>query len=68
MRALPSRSAIDPDNISRLASTSVYASIVHCSRETDALRSRRIDGNATFTIVLSSPTINRLIQQMARIR
>ena len=60
----PIRSAVDPENIRRLASTSAYASIVHCSPDTDACSSRPIDGSATFTIVLSRPTMNRLMQQM----
>ena len=60
----PIRSAVDPENIKRLASTSAYASIVHCSPDTDACSSRPIDGSATFTIVLSRPTMNRLMQQM----
>ena len=66
-RRRPSRSPIDPDSISRLASTSVYASTVHCRPATVACSSRPIDGSATFTIVLSRPTINRLMQQIARI-
>ncbi len=66
-RRLPSRSAVEPDSISRLASTSVYASTVHCRPDTDVCRSCPIDGSATFTIVTSSPTISRLMQQIARI-
>ena len=62
----PIRSAVDPANISRLASTSVYASIVHCRPDTGECSSRPIDGSATFTIVLSRPTMNRLMQQIAR--
>jgi hypothetical protein len=49
---------VEPDSISRAASTSVYASIVHWSPETGAWKVRPISGNATFTIVESSPTIN----------
>ncbi len=41
------------------------ASTLHCRPDTEACRSRRMDGSATFTIVLSSPTMNRLMQQMA---
>ena len=62
----PMRSAVAPENISRLASTSVYASMIHCRPDTDECSSRPIDGSATFTIVLSRPTMNRLMQQMAR--
>src|ERR1700761_778703 len=40
--------------------------MVHCRPETDECRSLAIDGRATFTIVLSRPTMNRLMQQMAR--
>src|ERR1700761_1996869 len=39
--------------------------MVHCRPETDECRSLAIDGRATFTIVLSRPTMNRLRQQMA---
>ena len=66
VRRRPTRSAVEPENISRLASTSVYASIVHCRPDTDECSSRPIDGSATFTIVLSRPTMNRLMQQIAR--
>ena len=40
--------------------------MIHCRPDTDECSSRPIDGSATFTIVLSSPTMNRLRQQMAR--
>jgi hypothetical protein len=66
VRRRPIRSAVEPDSMSRLASTRVYASIVHCRLDTDAPNSWRIDGSARFTIVLSSPTMNRLRQQIAR--
>jgi hypothetical protein len=65
VRRLPSRSAVEPDSTSSAASTSVYASTVHWSSVTDAPSSRRIDGRARFTIVTSSPTMNRLMQQIA---
>src|SRR4051794_999773 len=42
--------------------------MVHCRPDTEACRSVRIDGRAMFTIVLSSPTMNRLRQQMATTR
>jgi len=42
--------------------------MVHWSPETGAFRSRWIEGRATFTAVLSMPTMNRLIQQMTRMR
>ena len=64
-RRRPTRSAVEPDSIRKLATTSVYASTVHCSPETGAFRSRWIEGSATFTIVASRPTMNRLRQQMA---
>ncbi|GAA4634950.1 hypothetical protein GCM10023196_078530 [Actinoallomurus vinaceus] len=41
--------------------------MIHCRPETEAWRSRWIEGRATFTIVLSRPTMNRLMQQIARI-
>src|SRR3982751_4671541 len=49
-RLRPSRSAVEPASINRLASTTVYASTVHCSPETPACRSpaerreRDVDG------------------------
>ncbi len=68
VRRRPTRSAVDPDSISKLASTSEYASIVHCRPETDECSSRPMDGSATFTIVASRPTMNKLRQQMASTR
>lgn len=41
-------------------------SMTHCSDDTDACNSVRIDGSATFTIVASIETISRLMQQVAR--
>ena len=67
-RRRPTRSAVDPDSISRLAITTRYASIVHCRPETGAWKSRPIAGTATLMIVTSSPTMNRLRQQMASTR
>src|ERR1700722_2279470 len=64
----PTRSATDPDSISREAITSRYASTVHCRPETVAWKSREIDGSATLTIVASMPTMNRLMQQIASTR
>src|SRR5215469_6459002 len=66
VRRRPIRSAVEPDTMNRLASTRVYASMTHCSPDTPARRSRPIDGSATLTIVVSSPTMNRLVQQIAR--
>ena len=68
VRRRPTRSAVEPDRISRLASTSVYASSTHCSEDTEASRSVRSAGSAMFTIVTSSPTMNRLRQQIASTR
>ena len=64
----PTRSATEPDSISRDAITSRYESTVHCRPETGAWKSRPIDGSATFTIVASMPTMNRLMQQIASTR
>jgi hypothetical protein len=36
VRLRPSRSAVEPDNIKRLAKTRVYASTTHCRPETEA--------------------------------
>jgi hypothetical protein len=65
-RRRPIRSAVEPPSVSSEARTRAYASIVHCRPEIGACRSRRIDGSAMTTIVLSSPTMNRLRQQTAR--
>lgn len=61
------RSAVEPDSMSRLASTSTYASIVHCKPDTDACKSARIAASATFTIVTSMETISRLRQQIGHV-
>ncbi len=66
VRLRPSRSAIEPENNSRLASTTVYASTVHWSPERPASSSRPMDGRPTFTAVMSSPTMKRLREQMSR--
>src|SRR5215207_2476393 len=42
--------------------------MVHCNWDTEACSSCRMDGRARLTMVESSPTMNRLMQQMARIR
>jgi hypothetical protein len=65
VRRRPTRSAVDPASIRKLASMRVYASIVHCRLGTEAPRSRRREGSATLTIVLSMPTTSRLRQQIA---
>ena len=54
--------------MSRVAMTSVNALTVHCRPESPASRSRPMDGSATLTIVMSRPTMNRLRQQIARMR
>ncbi|KPM53622.1 hypothetical protein ACG83_23640 [Frankia sp. R43] len=36
----------------------------HCRPAGDASKSRRSEGSAMFTIVLSSPTMSRLIEQI----
>jgi hypothetical protein len=64
-RRRPIRSAVEPANMSRLASASVKPSTVHCRPETGVCRPLPMAGRAMFTIVLSSPTRNRLRQQMA---
>ena len=66
-RRRPTRSAVEPESMSRLAITTVYASMIHCSPETDAWKSRPIEGSATFTIVPSRLTISSAEQRMARI-
>ncbi|CAM5415001.1 hypothetical protein STENM327S_09424 [Streptomyces tendae] len=64
-RLRPIRSAVEPDSISRAASTSVYASTAHCRPDVLACRSRCMEGRATLRIVLSILTISRLMQQIA---
>ena len=44
----------------------MYASTVHCSPESGASKSRPMEGRATFTMVTSSPTIRRLMEQISR--
>ena len=39
--------------------------MVHCSPATEAWKSRWIDGRATLTMVLSMPTMSRLMQHTA---
>jgi hypothetical protein len=65
-RRRPRRSAVDPASISRLASTSVYASTVHCRPDSVEWNERWMAGSATLTIVASKPTISRLIEQVTR--
>lgn len=62
----PIRSAVEPASISSEARTRVYASMLHWSPATEASRSRRIEGSATLSTVLSRLTISRLMQQIAR--
>ena len=47
-------------------STRVYASTVHCRPDSEAWNPRPIEGRATFTMVTSSPTMRRLIEQISR--
>ena len=65
-RRRPSRSASAPDSISRLASTRVYASAVHCRPPIEAWKLCWMDGSATLTMVTSTPAMNRLRQHVAR--
>src|SRR5689334_23508981 len=50
--------------MSRLARTRVYASTVHCSPDSEEPRERWMAGSAMFTIVASSPTIRRPVEQI----
>ena len=54
--------------MSRLASTRVYASTVHCSPASEEPSERWMAGSAMFTIVASSPTISRPVEQIASTR
>src|SRR5689334_19545690 len=65
VRRRPTRSPVEPASIRKLATTSVYASTVHCRPDTGACRSCWIDGSAMFRMVTSRPTMNRLEQQTA---
>jgi hypothetical protein len=65
-RRRPKRSAIDPESIKKLATTTVYPSTAHARPATLAWRSRRIAGSATFTIVRSIVTRKSDRQQIAR--
>src|SRR5690242_12068701 len=63
-RFRPTRSAVEPASMSRLARTRVYASTVHCSPDSEEPRERWMAGSAMFTIVASSPTIRRPVEQI----
>ena len=52
----------------RLASTRVYASTVHCSPASEEPSERWMAGSAMFTIVASSPTIRRPVEQITSTR
>ena len=54
--------------MSRLASTRVYASTVHCSPASEEPSERWMAGSAMFTIVASSPTISRPVEQITSTR
>ena len=54
----PNRSASEPAVSSTEASVSAYASITHWMSEKLACRSLAIFGSATFTIVMSSSSMN----------
>src|SRR5262245_48993493 len=68
IRRRPYRSAVEPASTRKLASTSVYASTVHCSPDTGASRSRRSAGSATLTMEMSITTTRMLAQQIASTR
>lgn len=65
-RRRPSRSASAPEEIRRLARTSVYASTVHSRLRVPMPRPCPIAGSPTLTMVVSRPTRNMLRQQTAR--
>ena len=67
-RLRPTRSAVEPASMSRLARTSVYASTVHCSPASEEPSERWMAGRAMFTIVASSPTISSPVEQIASTR
>ena len=58
MRRRPKMSPSRPPVTSSTAKVSVYALTVHSRAESDASKSRWIDGSATFTTVLSSMIMN----------
>ena len=64
-RLRPNRSAIDPLSSSRLATTSRYASEIHCRPARLECRSAWMVGSATFRIVESRYVMNRLELQMS---
>ena len=63
-RLRPTRSAVEPASMSRLARTSVYASTVHWSPATEEPSDRWIAGSAMVTIVASSPIMSRPVEQI----
>jgi hypothetical protein len=67
-RRRPQRSAAEPASTRKAASTTTYASTVHCRPDTEACRSRRIEGSATLTAAMSITTTTTLVQQIASVR
>ena len=58
MRRRPSMSAARPPSSRKPPKTSAYALITHCRFSSEKPRSTWIDGSATFTIAMSSTTMN----------
>src|SRR4051794_33395191 len=67
MRLRPSRSASDPTVSMRADSISVYASTTHWRLVRLALKSRWMLGSATFTIVMSTSSMNVATQTARRV-
>jgi len=68
MRRRPSMSAARPPRISSPLKAIAYPVTTHCTTAVDTPKSRSIDGNAIFTIVKSSTTINDATRISARRR
>ena len=57
-RRRPSTSAVRPPSSRNPPKTSAYAEITHCRFDCETSRSSWIEGSATFTIAMSSTTMN----------
>ncbi len=62
MRRRPRRSAVEPAVSRKAASVNAYASMTHCRSDSDPEKARWMSGSATFTIVMSSSSMNTPVQ------
>ena len=67
-RLRPNRSASDPAVRTQVARPSAYASTTHWRSENEAWSARSIAGSATFTIVMSSSSMNVAVQTVRSVQ